>query len=43
MRMMRVSRDVERKAVKFAAGLVIVVALFCVWLARAVTKDKCES
>ena len=37
---MEVSKDVERNAVKFAAGLVVIIAIFCVWLAGAVTKDK---
>jgi len=36
---MDISKDVERKAVKFAAVLVVAVAIFCVWLAGAVTKE----
>ena len=35
----RVSKDVERKAIKFAVGLVIAVAVFCIWLASAVMKE----
>jgi len=38
--MMKVSRDVEIKAVGFVAGLVVVIAIFCVWLASAVMKDE---
>ena len=38
--MVHVNKDVERKAVKFAVGLVIAVAIFCVWLASMLTNDN---
>ena len=38
-KIVKVSRDVERKAVKFVAGLVVSLAVFCVWLAHALTKE----
>ena len=35
---MHISRDIEIKAMKFVAGLIIAIAIFCVWLAGAITK-----
>jgi uncharacterized membrane protein len=37
--MMHVSRDFERKTVTFIVGLVVVMTLFGVWLARTVAND----
>jgi len=36
---MQVNKDVEIKAVKFATGLVIAIAVFCAWLSNTLTKD----
>jgi len=33
-------KSTERKAVKLVAGLVIVVAVFCMWLASTVIKNE---
>ena len=40
LRMMVVSKDIGIAAVRFGAALVVATAIFCVWLAGAVAKDK---
>ena len=41
---MKVSQDVEKKALRFVSCLIAVVAIFCIWLAEmAIKTDKKES